>query len=100
MIKTMFLEILNVDAHNQILLINCVTDSKSLHDAVYSTKTLTEKRLKIELCEIQESLEKQVKISCLIASQRRGPRKVVWYSEWKNKATELKKRISNSFSLI
>ena len=49
MIKAMFLEILNVDAHNQILPIKCVTDSKSLHDAVYSTKTLTEKRLKTEL---------------------------------------------------
>ena len=53
MIKTMFLEILNVDAHNQILLIKCVTDSKSLYDAVYSTKTLIEKRLKIELCAIR-----------------------------------------------
>ena len=72
----MFLEILNVDAHNQILPINCVTDRKSLHDAVYSTKTLTEKRLKIELCEIRESLEKQVKISCLIASQRGGQEKL------------------------
>ena len=59
MIKTMFLEILNVDAHNQILPIKCVTDSKSLHDAVYSTKTLTEKRLKTELCGIRESLDKQ-----------------------------------------
>ena len=59
MIKAMFLEILNVDAHNEILLINCVTDSKSLHGAVYSTKTLTEEPLKIELCAIQESLEKQ-----------------------------------------
>ena len=58
MIKTMILEILNVDAHNQILLIKCVTDSKSLHDAVYS-KTLTEKQLKIGLCAIVESLEKQ-----------------------------------------
>ena len=43
MIKTMFLEILNVDAYNQILLIKCVTDSKSFHDTVYSSKTLTEK---------------------------------------------------------
>ena len=59
MIKTMFLEILNVDAHNQILPIKCVNESNSLHDAVYSTKTLTEKRLKIELCGIQESLDKQ-----------------------------------------
>ena len=43
MIKAIFLEILNVDAHNQILPIKCVAESKSLHDAVYSTKTLTEK---------------------------------------------------------
>ena len=57
-IKTMFLEILNVDAHNQILPIKFVTDSQSLHDVVYSNKTLTEKRLKLELSAIQESLEK------------------------------------------
>ena len=43
MIKTMFLEIMNVNAHNQILPIKHVTDSKSLYDAVYSTKTLPEK---------------------------------------------------------
>ena len=55
----MFLEISNVDADNQILPMKCVTDNKSLHDAVYSTKTLTEKRLKMELCAIRESLEKQ-----------------------------------------
>ena len=36
----------------------CITDSKSLHDAVYSSKEITEKRLKIELCKIRESLEK------------------------------------------
>ena len=42
---------------NQILPINCINDSKSLHNAVYS-KTLTEKRLKIELCAICKSLEK------------------------------------------
>ena len=59
MIKAMFLEILNVDAHNEILPLKCVTDSKSLHDAVYSTKTLTEKWLSIELCAIRDSLEKQ-----------------------------------------
>ena len=52
MIITMVLEILNVDALNQIPPIKCVTDNKSLHDAVYSTKTLTERSLKIELCAI------------------------------------------------
>ena len=43
MIKSMLLEILNIDVHNQNLLLKCVTDSKLLHDTVYSTKTLTEK---------------------------------------------------------
>ena len=47
---------MNVDAHNQFLAIKCVTNSESLHDA---TKTLTEKQLKIELCAMRESLEKQ-----------------------------------------
>ena len=51
MIKSLLLEIF-IDAHNQNLLLKCVTDSKSLHDTVYSTKTLTEKRLKIGLCAI------------------------------------------------
>ena len=34
MMKTMFLEILNVDAHNHIFLIKCVTDSK-IHYAIW-----------------------------------------------------------------
>ena len=37
----------------------CFADSKSLHDAVYSSKILTEKRLKIELCAICQLLEKE-----------------------------------------
>ena len=44
---------------NEVLPVKCVTDSKSSLDAVYSSKTLTEKRLKIELCAICESLEKR-----------------------------------------
>ena len=43
---------------DQILPIKCLTNSKSLHDAVYSSNNPTEKRLKIELDSIQESLEK------------------------------------------
>ena len=46
----MFFEILNVDAHNQIFPIKCVADIKSLHNTVHSTKTLTEKQLKKQLC--------------------------------------------------
>ena len=52
LIKTMFLGNLNVDAQNQIFRIKCVTGRMSLHAAVYSTKTLTEKQSKIELCAI------------------------------------------------
>ena len=59
MIKWMLLEILKIDTNNEILPITCITDSKSLHDAVYSTKEVTEKRLKIELCAIREALEKR-----------------------------------------
>ena len=39
--------------------IKFITGSKSLDDAVYSSKTITEERLKIELCAIPESLEKR-----------------------------------------
>ena len=52
------LEILKLEKQNQILTIKSITDIKSLHDAVYS-KTLTEKRLEIELCAIREPLEKE-----------------------------------------
>ena len=57
MIKCILLEILNLNVDNQILPIKCVTDSKSIHDAAYYSNNPTEKRLKIELCSIQESLE-------------------------------------------
>ena len=50
--------ILNLNVENQILPIKCITDSKSLHDVVYSSNNPTEKRLGTELCSIQESLEK------------------------------------------
>ena len=44
MIKYILLEILNLNVENQILLIRCVTNSKSLHHAVYSSNNPTEKR--------------------------------------------------------
>ena len=59
MIRCLLLEILMLEQQNQILPIKCITDSKSIHDAVYSSKTLTKKRLKIELCAIREPLEKE-----------------------------------------
>ena len=64
MIKCILLEILHLNVENQILPIKCITDSKSLHDAVYSSNDPTEKRLKIELRSIPESLEKG-EIQCI-----------------------------------
>ena len=64
MIKCILLEILNLNVKNQILRIKCITDNKSLHDAVYSSNNPTEKKLKIELCSIWESLEKG-EIKCI-----------------------------------
>ena len=58
MIRYLLLEIVKLEQQNQILHKKCITGSKSLHDSVYSSETLTEKRLKIELCAIWESLEK------------------------------------------
>ena len=58
MIKYILSEILQIQLNNQTLPIKCITDSKSLHWAVYSSKEVTEKRLKIELSTISGSLEK------------------------------------------
>ena len=33
--------------------IEAVTDNKSLHDAVHSTKTLEDKRLKVDICAVK-----------------------------------------------
>ena len=64
MIKYILLEILDLNVEKQILPIKCITDSKCLHDAVYSSNNPTEKRLKTELCLIRESLEKG-EIKCI-----------------------------------
>ena len=47
-----------------------ITDSKLLHSGIYSSKTLTKKRLKIELCAIRESLEKEEICSVTWANSR------------------------------
>ena len=56
MINCLLLEILNLSMQNQILPIKCIIDSKSLYDVVYLSNNPTEKRLKVELCAIRESL--------------------------------------------
>ena len=35
------------------------TDSRNLHDAVHSTKTIEDKRLKIDICSLREKLSRK-----------------------------------------
>ena len=47
------------DVKSGLFPIHCYTDSKSLLESVYSTKTLAEKWLKVDVCVIREILEKK-----------------------------------------
>ena len=58
-IRSMLLEIYKRDAKSGLFPIHCYTDSKSLLESVHSTKTLKEKRLKVDVCVIREMLEKK-----------------------------------------
>ena len=58
MIRAILLEIYKKEPHSKTFPIHCFTDSKSLLDPVHSTKTLKEKRLKVDVCIIREMLEK------------------------------------------
>ena len=40
----------NIDARSGLFPIHCYTGSKSLLESVHSTKTLKEKRLKVDVC--------------------------------------------------
>ena len=59
MTKCLQLEIVKLEQQNRILPIKSITNSKSLHNVVYYSKTLTKKKLKIELCVKRKSLEKE-----------------------------------------
>ena len=60
-LATLFCELNYGVANPKLLPIKCVIDCKSLFDAVKSTKSVTEKRLRLELSAIKESLNsKQV----------------------------------------
>ena len=58
-IRLMLLEIYNRDAKSGLFPIHCYTGSKSLLESVYSTKTLKENILKVDVCVILEMLEKK-----------------------------------------
>ena len=58
-IQSMLLEIYKRDPISGLFPIHCYTDSKLLLESVHSTKTLKEKRLKVDVCVIREMLEKK-----------------------------------------
>ena len=58
MIRSLLCEVLNKEMDPVIFLIYCYTDNKSLVEMVNSTKTLTEKKLKVHICIIREMIEK------------------------------------------
>ena len=49
---------MNKEISNKVLPIKCYVDNKSLVDSIFLTKTLTEKRLKIDICIIHDMLSK------------------------------------------
>ena len=50
MMKSFLCELLKKKISNKVLPIKCYTDNKSLVDSIFSTKTVTEKQLKIDIC--------------------------------------------------
>ena len=58
MMRSLLCEVLNKEMDPVIFPIYCYTDNKSLVEMVNSTKTLTEKKLKVHICIIREMIEK------------------------------------------
>ena len=56
MMKPFLCELLNKEISNEVLPIKCYVDNKSLVDSIFSTKTVTEKRLKIDIFIIRDML--------------------------------------------
>ena len=54
--KSFLCELLNKEISNEVLPIKCYVDNKSLVDSIFSTKTVTEKRLKIDIFIIHDML--------------------------------------------
>ena len=58
-IKSLLCELLNKDMKSDLFPVYCSTDNKSLVCTINSTKTLTEKGLKVDVCIVREMIEKQ-----------------------------------------
>ena len=59
LIKSLLYELLNKEMKSDLFSVYCYTDNEPLVDTINSTKTFTEKRLKVNLCIIREIIEKQ-----------------------------------------
>jgi transposase InsO family protein len=55
-LATLYAEITKGEANPKLIPLTCRVDCKSLYEAVYSTKDLTEKRLRLDLAGIKEQL--------------------------------------------
>ena len=58
MLRSQICELLQFDERSAIIPIVCIIDNKSLYDAIHSTKTVTEKRLKVDICLLRDMLSK------------------------------------------
>ena len=58
MITSLIYELINKDMTQNILPIKCYVDNKSLLNSAFSTKTITENRLEIDMCTIHEMIAK------------------------------------------
>lgn len=56
-LANLFTEIQYGKADPKLVPIVCITDCRSLYEAVHSTKTVTEKRLRLELSSIKEGIQ-------------------------------------------
>lgn len=59
-VATLFTEITTGKASTDGIPLVCLTDCKSLHDALKSTKQVTEKRLRLEISGIKDLMEKGI----------------------------------------
>ena len=57
-VSTLFSELYNGSADGNKFPLSCITDCKSLHDAVKSVKLVTEKRLRLEVSSVKDMMEK------------------------------------------
>ena len=59
LIKSTLLGILGLSNDTNLLRIKAITDNKSLYDAVHSTKTIEDKRLKVDICALRDMMQRK-----------------------------------------